>query len=150
MIQMFLFGAVVVGITIVIHGLGTALLLDHIRRSSFAKIGTHRLRDSLIILSGAGIALIVVHAIQITVWAIVYYGIAHVRELPTFEDAVYFSTVTFTTLGYGDITLSSQWRLLSGIEAMNGTLLFGWSAALLFILVQKLWTAPGSDKAKSR
>ena len=61
-----------------------------------------------------------------------------VEELTTWEDAIYFSIVTFTTLGYGDITISGGWRLLSGIEAMSGILLFGWSAALLFALVQQL------------
>ena len=56
-----------------------------------------------------------------------------------FETALYFSFVTFTTLGYGDITLSEGWRLLSGIEALNGLLLVGWTTALLFAIVQRGW-----------
>ena len=51
---------------------------------------------------------------------------------------MYVSLVTFTTLGYGDITLDLRWRWLSGIEAMNGILLFGWTTATLFWIVQKV------------
>jgi hypothetical protein len=54
--------------------------------------------------------------------------------------------VSFTTLGYGDITLTdSEWRLLSGIEALDGILLVGWSTALLFIVVQRSWKHLGPE-----
>jgi hypothetical protein len=56
--------------------------------------------------------------------------------IETLETAVYFSTVTFTTLGFGDITLDEDWRLLSSFEAANGLLMFGWSTALVFAAVQ--------------
>jgi hypothetical protein len=57
-----------------------------------------------------------------------------------FETAVYFSAVTFTTLGYGDIVLeAAQWRLLTGIEALNGVLLLGLSTALLLGVVHNSW-----------
>lgn len=51
------------------------------------------------------------------------------------------STVTFTTLGFGDITLDENWRLLSSFEAANGLLMFGWSTALIFAAVQ--WVYAG-------
>ncbi|MGB3020865.1 MAG: potassium channel family protein, partial [Methyloceanibacter sp.] len=54
----------------------------------------------------------------------------------SFEQAVYFSTVTFTTLGFGDIILDERWRLLSSFEAANGLLMFGWSTALVFVAVK--------------
>jgi Ion channel len=46
---------------------------------------------------------------------------------------------TFTTLGYGDITLDKDWRLLSSFEAANGLLMFGWSTALVFTAVQWIY-----------
>jgi hypothetical protein len=47
-----------------------------------------------------------------------------VTPIGTFEEALYFLIVTFTTVGYGDITLGAEeWRLLSGTEALNGVLL---------------------------
>ena len=48
---------------------------------------------------------------------------------------------TYTTLSYGDITLSPGWRLPSGIEAMDGILLFGWTTALLSTVAQRTWKA---------
>jgi hypothetical protein len=50
--------------------------------------------------------------------------------------------VTFTSLGYGDVALTAvNWRLLSGIEALNGVLLLGWSTALLFAVMHRIWQA---------
>lgn len=81
---------------------------------------------------------IALHALQIVIWAAAYVMLTPVGELQTWEEAVYFSFVTFSTLGYGDITLSEGWRLLSGIEALNGILLVGWTTALLFAVVQRI------------
>jgi hypothetical protein len=60
------------------------------------------------------------------------------RQLANFEEATYFSMVTYATVGYGDIVLEPQWRIMSGFEAMSGILLFGWSTAMLFSIVQKV------------
>jgi hypothetical protein len=62
-------------------------------------------------------------------------------DLPTFGDAICFSLVTYTTLGFGDITLTGPWRVMTGIEALNGMLLAGWSTATLFVVVQKVMQA---------
>jgi len=55
--------------------------------------------------------------------------------LNSFEEALYFSAVSFTTVGYGDVVLSAQWRILGVSEAVVGILLFGWSVGLLLILI---------------
>jgi hypothetical protein len=53
---------------------------------------------------------------------------------------LYFSMVTFTSLGYGDVVLPpSGWRLLASFEAANGILMFGWTTALIFFVVQHLY-----------
>ena len=71
-------------------------------------------------------------------------------QLKTFEEATYFSVVTFTTLGYGDMTLHDHdWRLLSGIEALNGILLVGWTTALLFLVVQRSWATTRAGHGNS-
>ncbi len=57
------------------------------------------------------------------------------------ERSLYFSTVTFTTLGYGDITLQERWQLLSSLEAVNGIILFGVSTAFVFGVIRKLFEA---------
>ena len=94
--------------------------------------------------------LLVLHLTEALIWAVVYLILPDTPNISTFEEAVYFSLVTFTTLGYGDITLGPEWRLLSGAEAVNGILLAGWSTALLFTVVQRSWRMghPRKDKAK--
>lgn len=61
-------------------------------------------------------------------WAIVYDLLG---VFPTFEEALYFSIVSYTTLGYGDVILPHEWRILSGMTATNGFLNFGLMTALM-------------------
>ena len=69
-------------------------------------------------------------------WAVVFLLTEEVHNL---ETALYFSTVTFTTVGYGDLTLSEKWRLLGSVESANGMLLFGWSTAFIFEVMRYVW-----------
>ena len=80
-------------------------------------------------------AIISIHTIEAWGWAVIYYTL---DEFNNFHDALYFSVVTSTTLGFGDFTLSSEWQLLSAFEAMGGLLLFGFSTAFLIHLIQSL------------
>ncbi|MCA3572765.1 MAG: two pore domain potassium channel family protein [Aestuariivirga sp.] len=75
-----------------------------------------------------------VHSIQVWIWATTFY-LAGVFE--NWEPAVYFALVTFTTVGFGDITLGPDWRLLSGLTAANGFISFGWSTAYMVELVRR-------------
>jgi hypothetical protein len=59
--------------------------------------------------------------------------------LESFEEALYFATVTFTTLGYGDIVLGPDWRLLGAFAATNGTIIIGWTTAMVFLAVQHIY-----------
>jgi voltage-gated potassium channel Kch len=63
----------------------------------------------------------------------------YLGAMPSIEEAVYFSIVTFSTLGYGDIILSNEWRLLGALEAANGIIIFGWSTALVMAIIHKLY-----------
>ncbi len=58
-----------------------------------------------------------------------------VDAISAFEPAVYFSMVTYTTLGFGDMTLDEGWRIFSSIEAANGIIMFGWTTALIVYFV---------------
>ena len=73
--------------------------------------------------------------LDIALWAWVY---RHVGAIHDFETSLYFSGITFTTVGYGDVTLSKCWQLLSVGEAVNGVLMAGWSTAQLIFLVQRM------------
>ena len=68
-------------------------------------------------------------------WAFVFIAI---DALPNLEEALYFSVVTFTTLGYGDITLSPQWRLLASLTAVNGLIVVGLNTAYLVEAISRI------------
>ena len=72
--------------------------------------------------------ILLVQTINVWIWASVFL---FVGAFTAFEPALYFSLVSFTTVGFGDITLSHDWRLMSGLTAANGFLSFGWSAAYM-------------------
>lgn len=74
--------------------------------------------------------------LDVTLWATLYYASG---ALPSIEEALYFSTVTFTTVGYGDIVLGREWRQLATFEAVNGWIIFGWATALIMTVVQRLY-----------
>jgi len=61
-------------------------------------------------------------------WASVYLVNGVFEQL---EPALYFTVVTFTTLGYGDIILGNEWRLLASLTAVNGLIVFGLNTAFL-------------------
>ena len=79
-------------------------------------------------LSAVMLVMLVGNVIQMAIWATLFMIIG---EFEQFAKALYFSSVTFATLGYGDVVLSEQWRLLSGVEAANGILMFGVSTAVM-------------------
>lgn len=127
----------VIFVTIFIHGLGTVWGVQFLIKKSKRPDKTPNLHYGLYVVSLSVVFLMILHFVEITIWAFVFMLIPHVKELTTFEEAIYFSLVTFTTVGYGDITLGNYWRIMSGFEAMNGIILFGWSTAVLFNVVQK-------------
>jgi hypothetical protein len=80
----------------------------------------------------------VAHLVQIALWAIVFLLVG---EMSTIDQAFYVSAQNYTALGYGDIILSSKWRLLGPLEAINGLLLFGLSTAVMFAVMSRLVTS---------
>jgi len=55
--------------------------------------------------------------------------------LADFEQALYFSTSTYVTIGYGDVVLPVRWRILGAIEGANGIMLLGWSTAFFVSII---------------
>ncbi len=138
MLRLALIGSVLIAITVVIHAVGTTTWVLHLVQQN-AEVPILRNRQAIAILIKTVLIFFALHTIEIMVWAGAYQVLLPLHELGSLEEAVYFSFVTFTTLGYGDITLSEGWRVLSGIEALNGILLVGWTTALIFSVVQAIW-----------
>jgi len=79
--------------------------------------------------------------IQASLWALVYLFSEEITALPDAQSAFYFSMVTYTSLGYGDLVLTGDWRILSAFEAANGLIIFGWTTALIFYYIQRIQKA---------
>ena len=75
--------------------------------------------------------IIFIHSAEIWMWAFLYVYLP-ISSIPDFETALYFSAVSSSTVGYGDVVLSSHYRILGSMEAASGMILFGWSTAFLF------------------
>jgi hypothetical protein len=98
---------------------------DKLRDDNKTPIGaTHAI--TLLIVSA--LWLVVGIAVAIWSWAGLFYWLC---GLPSVEESIYFATVAFTTLGFGDSVLSPEWRLLSGLAAVHGLILFGLTTAFL-------------------
>ena len=73
--------------------------------------------------------------VQVGLWGGLFVVLGEFAEL---YDAVYHSAVNFASLGYGDIVMSKDWKLLGPLEAINGVLMLGMSAAALMVILQQL------------
>lgn len=140
MVALLLTTLLLVAVTVAIHAFGTVRWIRYLVRRYANPDGNFNARAALPALTSTAVILLALHMIEVIAWALAYFLILPGDELVSFEKAVYFSIVTFTTLGYGDITLiDNEWLLLSGIEALNGILLVGWTTALLFVVFQRSW-----------
>ena len=76
------------------------------------------------------------HILQFMVWAKIF---VFLEEFQSFSTAFYHSTVNFSSLGYGDIVMSEEWRLLGALEACNGILMFGLTTGALLSVMTNLF-----------
>jgi amino acid transporter len=76
---------------------------------------------------------------QMIAWALLYQRL---EIFPDFEDALYFSGVTFTSLGYGDLLIKREARFLAPIEATAGLTMFAIATALIVSLIQSEIKSP--------
>ena len=136
MLVNIIIGVLVIGLTILIHGYGTIYWIKFIRKK-YKKKTTKSLSKRIVwILIYSAIFLLSLNFVEAIIWGFTYYLLPGITEFESIEKAIYFSLVTFTTLGYGDITINSANRMLAGFEAMNGVLLLGWTTAMMFSLLQ--------------
>jgi len=118
---------------VTIHAGGVTWALRTLRR--FASPGQgFWLNTRLFIVVAVWIVLL--HLVEIAAWAAVY---AWNGAMPDLQSALYFSAVTYTTTGYGDLVLPEPWRLDGGVEALTGILMCGWSTGFFFAIVNRLF-----------
>jgi voltage-gated potassium channel len=121
-------------LTLCLQCAGLAVLIRWLRRAVAS--GVHKLRPfhSATLVMQSTAAILVLHALQVLVWASGYHWLC----LPSWESALYFSASSYATVGYGDLVLPASWRMLGPLESIIGVLMCGVTVGLLFAVVTRL------------
>ena len=126
----------IVAVCLVLHVASIVFIADWMldqrdkRRDRMGTVGY------MVLLIAAFSAIIILHMIEIAIWAVFYFGNSLFLD---FETALYFSTTSYTTIGFGDVVLPRAWRMLGGIEGVTGVLLCGLSTAFVFAIVNAMF-----------
>jgi hypothetical protein len=81
------------------------------------------------------LGLFALHGLEIWLYALLYLELDAIHDL---REAVYFSTQAYGAIGFGDEALLPQWRIVAGIEGINGVILLGWSTAFFVTVMRRL------------
>jgi voltage-gated potassium channel len=134
---MWRFAAILLAVssTVALQVVAQAVVLISVRFIGRCTRGATELRRTFWISLGAVVPLLFGHLAQVGLWAgfLVWLG-----ALQTYDDAFYFSLVTFATLGYGDIVLAPGYRIFGALGAACGSLMLGWSTALIFAAISRV------------
>jgi hypothetical protein len=136
MLKEILIALGILGICLIVHVMGLVFLGEQLvrRREKIEQRKTFFYTSLILIVVFS--LVILLHLTEACVWAILYYE----RGLfPDFETSLYFSMQSYSTVGYGDVPLPRDWRLLGTVEGVAGVLLCGLSAAFLFAIVNAIF-----------
>ncbi|MFN3838032.1 MAG: ion channel [Brevundimonas sp.] len=129
---------IMVLLTVGIHGvglLGVARVLGALDK----RRGQYRINpvswEGATLAGVVAMALLTLHGLEIWLYAFVFMMLDAISSL---RDAVYFSTISYATIGYTDAPILEEWRLLGAIEGVNGTLLMGWSVAFFVTVMTRI------------
>jgi hypothetical protein len=114
--------------TVFFHAVIISALAAIFRATSGAVWGPLRFFRDAFVLAAESLVLMAAHTAEVFAWSLLFLKLDAFASL---EESFYFSGVTYSTLGFGDVLLPQEWRILAGTLAANGMLLFGLSAAFL-------------------
>jgi len=122
-------------VTTAIHGLCTAGVIRVVAGLRHEHWLMRSITGKVFAVAALVMLLLAASLLEAWLWSLAYLAAGAIDGA---EKALYFSIVTFTTLGYGDITLPEGWRLVGALQAAVGIIVFGWSTALVIAGIQKL------------
>jgi hypothetical protein len=134
MVSKLLIAWCLLALTVTIHAAGLSALL---RRAS-SRLPDRRFWSVTGLLVWVAARLVILHLAEIAVWALFYWW---QKCLPDAESSFYFSGVTYTTVGYGDLVLPKEWRLLGAVEGLTGILMCGLSTGFFFAVVSRMYAS---------
>jgi hypothetical protein len=133
MLSRLLIAGLLMALCVAIHAIGLTTAFRWAKR----RLSTvyERFWPATAVLVGIAAWTILLHLLEISVWAVFYDWR---QAMPDLQSAFYFSAVTFTTTGYGDLVLPEEWRLVGGVEALTGIIMCGWSTGFFFAVVSRM------------
>lgn len=138
LLTQFAVSAVLAVLCVLIHGVG----LFSLARALRTEAALERLQGiaplsprGITFAVGIVVAILVLHGIEIWAFAFVYMGIGAIGGL---EEALYYSTISYSTVGYSDTHISPNWRLLGAFQSILGMVLIGWSTAFFFRMLGRM------------
>lgn len=127
----FFDGLTLVALTVAIHSIVLGWSL-YVTSKELTRL-SHSLVKGVWLFCRLGMLIVVAHLGEIFIWGLYYY---FKQAIGTFDDALYFSAVTYATIGYGDIVPPLAWRLTAAMEGLVGILMGAWSGGYFFAVVQ--------------
>jgi len=131
-LEQLLLGVLLIAITVAIHGAVMGWLLWQLERGGKRPF---TLWHAYAVLTKVAIWSVLAHLVEIAVWALVFYWAEVQRSI---DLSIYFSAVTYATIGYGDVVPPESWRVLASMEGLVGILMCAWSGGFIFALVSRL------------
>ena len=131
MLLRLLAGCLMMAVCVIIHAAGVTWVLGRLPRQAVS-LGSWRATWLFVRLA---VWIVLLHLVEISAWAAMYVWNG---AMPDVQSALYFSAVTYTTVGYGDVVLPQPWRLDGGIEALTGILMCGWSTGFFVAIVGRV------------
>ena len=131
-LKQLLVATAMVTVVVTIHFIGLFVLTSFVRANRPRFAAERMTLGQIAVLIASVLGLFVVHAVEIWFYALFYLWVGATINL---EAALYFSLTSYATIGYGDIVLPHDWRILGAIEGVNGILMLGWSIAFLVSVV---------------
>lgn len=112
------FGVLIICMNVILQSTFTVHSLKYLHKFNFKN---QRLSISHVLWQIAlSVSLLtLLHGAQCTIWAAAFYFNPNIDNLYSFQEALYVSFITFTTVGYGDVVIDSEWKILAGLEAIN-------------------------------
>lgn len=133
MLSNILVASLLMALCVAVHAAGLSYAVKQLRRR-VARIQLTWQWTDLFIRLAAWITFL--HLVEIAAWASFY---AWQRAMPDIQSAFYFSAVTYTTTGYGDLVLSPPYRFVGAVEALTGILMCGWSTGFFFAVINRMF-----------
>lgn len=131
----FLRGLGMVGLTVIVQATAQIALTSFLQAVPPPKGRGHLTHSGVVYIVAAVVILVLGLIAEVALWAVLYYSWG---DLGGFTNSLYFSLACFTTMGASDLALSPVHRIVGTTEAAVGMLMFGWSTALLFEVIQSM------------